>query len=51
MEQKQKTDQEQQAKLSIELSQQKEELESLKANHANQKLMLERRQQEIKVNF
>ncbi|KAI6177641.1 hypothetical protein M3Y97_00930000 [Aphelenchoides bicaudatus] len=48
MEQKQKADQEQQAKLNIELAQQKEEFENLKANHANQKLMLERRQQEIK---
>lgn len=49
MEQKQKVDEEKQAVLSKELSQQKEELESVKANHANQTLVLERRKVELKV--
>lgn len=51
MEQKQKVDEEQQAKLNLELAQQKEELENLRANHANQTLMLERRKTELKVSF
>jgi hypothetical protein len=51
MEQKQKADEEKQAQLAKELSQQKEELESLKANHANQNLVLERRKVELKVGF
>ncbi|KAI6240101.1 Myosin motor domain-containing protein [Aphelenchoides fujianensis] len=48
MEKQQKADEEQQAKLTRELAQQKEELESLKANHANQTLVLERRKAEVK---
>ncbi|KAI6235171.1 hypothetical protein M3Y95_00022900 [Aphelenchoides besseyi] len=48
MEEKQKVDAEQHSKLSREFAQQREELESLKGNYANQTLVIERRKVELK---